>query len=56
MTLVNFIAVEPIVEGKRGLGELELSSVIKQDRICSICPCHDGFRTHPWEGAAQCHL
>jgi hypothetical protein len=30
MTLVNFIAVEPIVSGKRGFSELELSSVIKQ--------------------------
>jgi len=32
MTLVNFIAVEPIVEGKRGFSELEPSSVIKQDQ------------------------
>lgn len=30
MTLVNFIAVEPIVNGKRGFSELELSSVIKR--------------------------
>ena len=30
-TLVNFIAVEPIIKGKRGFSELELSSVIKQD-------------------------
>jgi hypothetical protein len=30
MTLVNFIAVEPIVKGKRGFSELEPSSVIRQ--------------------------
>lgn len=31
MALVNFIAVEPIVNGKRGFSELELSSVVQQD-------------------------
>ena len=36
MTLVNFIAVEPIVKGKRGFSELELSSVIKQDEPATL--------------------
>ena len=35
-TLVNFIAVEPIIHGKRGFSELELSSVSQQDESAAL--------------------
>jgi hypothetical protein len=36
MTLVNFVAVEPIVKGMRGFSELELSSVVKRDEPTTL--------------------
>jgi hypothetical protein len=36
MTLVNFIAVDPIVKGERGFSELELSSIITQDEPVAL--------------------